>query len=197
MASENAPSKNDAPAVSRSADRDAPSLRADFGSLFEQVYAQLRAMAQQQMAHERPGHTIHATELVHQAYLRLYGSAQIDWVNQRHFVHAAAEAMRRILIEHARSRSRAKRGGGMGRVTLSIVDAEIPAPTSENSEELLALDEALWRLEQKDPRAADVVRLRFFAGLTIQQTAETMGLSERTVKREWEFSRAWLSQALQ
>ncbi len=167
-----------------------------FGHLFEQVYGQLRAMAQQQMAHERPGHTLHATELVHQTYLRLYGSSQIDWANHRHFVHAAAEAMRRILIEHARGRSREKRGGGMARVTLSLVDTQTPTQLPEDSEELLALDQALRRLEEKDPRAADVVRLRFFAGLTIDQTAEAMAISPRTVKREWEFARAWLSQQL-
>src|SRR5207244_1730375 len=108
------------------------------------------------------------------------------------FVHAAAEAMRRILIEHARRRSRLKRGGDRQRVSLNVVDVSLP----EDCDQLLALEEALRRLEEKDPRAGEVVRLRFFAGQTIDQTAEAMGLSPRTVKREWEFARAWLSQQL-
>jgi RNA polymerase sigma factor (TIGR02999 family) len=167
-----------------------------FDDIFEQVYGQLRAMAQQQMAKERPGHTLFATELVHQAYLRMFGSEHVDWANQRHFVHAAAEAMRRILIEHARQRGRQKRGGDRVRVPLASLDLESAQglPLPEDSDQLLALDDALRRLEEKDARAADVVRLRFFAGLTIDQAAEALGLSSRTVKREWEFARAWLSQ---
>ena|SRR5437773_53730 len=166
--------------------------RKAFERLFEQVYSQLRAMAQQQMNNERPGHSLHATELVHQAYLRLAKDSQIGCADKAHLLHAAAEAMRRILIEHARRRGRYKRGGDRQRITLSLVDAALP----EDSDQLLALDEAFERLEEKDSRAAQVVRLRFFAGLTIDQTAEAMELSPRTVKREWEFARAWLAKQL-
>ena len=174
-----------------------PEAEADrFGRQFQEVYAQLRAMAQQQMNDERPGHTLRATELVHQAYLRLLDNPPTDRANQAHFVHAVAEAMRRILIEHARRRGRLKRGGDRASVPLTAVDdADVALP--EDSDELLALDEALRRLEERDPRAAEVVRLRFFAGLTIDQTAAAMKLSPRTVKREWEWSRAWLAKNLE
>ena len=167
-----------------------------FGRHFEQVYTQLRAMAQQQMGDERPGHTLRATELVHQAYLRLLDNPPTDGANQAHFVHVVAEAMRRILIEHARRRARVKRGGDRARVPFTAVaDADVELP--DDSDQLLALDDALRRLEERDPRAAEVVRLRFFAGLTIDQTATAMKLSPRTVKREWEWSRAWLAQQLE
>jgi len=164
-----------------------------FGSLFNSVYKQLRAMAQELMHEERAGHTLHATELVHQVYLRLYGQAQIDWAGERQFVHAAAEAMRRTLIEHARRRGRLKRGGDRQRVSLTLTGIAADSPSLiDDTEQLLALDEALLLLERKDPRAADVIRLRFFAGLTVEQTGEVMNLSPRTIKREWEFARAWL-----
>jgi RNA polymerase sigma factor (TIGR02999 family) len=166
-----------------------------FAAVFARVYSELRAMAQLQMNAERPDHSLHATELVHEAYLRLTGPGEqkLDLEKPSHFFHAAGEAMRRILIEHARKRSRVKRGGHRERVTLSLVDVVLP----EEPQDLLALDEALRRMEEQDPRAAEVVRLRFFAGLTIEQAADVMELSPRTVKREWEFARAWLSQQLQ
>lgn len=170
------------------------SARDGFGGHFQQVYAQLRAMAQQQMNEERPGHTLRATELVHQAYLRLLDNPPTAGVNSAHFVHAVAEAMRRILIEHARRRARLKRGGDRARLPFTAA-AGVALP--EDSDQLLALDDALRRLEAKDARAAEVVRLRFFAGLTIDQTAAAMGLSPRTVKREWEWSRAWLAKLLE
>src|SRR5689334_1199052 len=142
------------------------SQTAAFRALFEKVYAELRAMAQKQMNGERSGHTLHATELVHEAYLRLQGGDEkLDYGNKAHFFHAAGEAMRRILIEHARKKASLKRGGDRERTSLSLVDAALP----DHPDELLALDEALLRLEEKDPRAAEVVRLRFFAGLTIEQ----------------------------
>jgi RNA polymerase sigma factor (TIGR02999 family) len=175
------------------ADPATPDARQAFQQLFQQVYGQLRAMAQQQMQRERAHHTLRATELVHQAYLRLIGGPEVNCADQKHLVHAAAEAMRRILIEHARKRARLKRGGDRERVTLGVVDVALP----EDSDEMLALDDALRRLEEKDARAAHVVRLRFFAGLTIEQTADAMGLSSRTVKREWEWARAWLAKQLQ
>ncbi len=165
----------------------------DFQKLFTQDYTQLRAMAQKQITGERDPHTMHATELVHEAFLRLKDDSELDLQNRGYFFHAAAEAMRRILIEHARHRSRLKRGGDRQRVTLSLEDRALP----ENSRELLALDEALQRLQENDPRTAEVVQLRYFAGLTIEQTAAAMDLSARTVKREWEFARAWLQKELQ
>jgi RNA polymerase sigma factor (TIGR02999 family) len=164
-----------------------------FGRLFEDVYAQLRAMARQQMSQERRSHTLRATELVHQAYLRVLASETVEVGNQAQMVHAVAEAMRRILIEHARRRARLKHGGDRQRVTLSLVDEALP----EEPEDILALDEALRRLEKKDARAAEVVHLRFFAGLSIDQTAIAMALSPRTIKREWEWARAWLAKAME
>jgi RNA polymerase sigma-70 factor (ECF subfamily) len=164
-----------------------------FQQLFSHVYGQLRAMAQKQMANERHCHTLHATELVHEAYVRLKADSKLDLSNTSYFFHSAAEAMRRILVEHARRRGRLKRGGNQKRVTLGLADQALP----QEPQEFLALDEALRRLGEKDPRSAEVVRLRFFAGLTIEQTADAMDLSPRTVKREWEFARAWLQNELQ
>ena len=175
-----------------------------FQRLFAQVYGELRALAQRRMNDERPGHTLHATELVHEVYLRLFADdgPRIDYANRAHFFHAVGEAMRRILIDHARRRAAHKRGGGDGtggtgarpqRVSLTLLDAALPVGALD----LLTLDEAFVQLETKDARAAEVVRLRYFAGLTIEQTADAMGLSPRTVKREWEFARAWLLKWLQ
>jgi RNA polymerase sigma factor (TIGR02999 family) len=156
------------------------------------VYGQLRAIAQQRMSMESPGHTLQATALVHEAYLRLVGPREVPWKNQGHFYAAAAEAMRRILIDHAKSRKRQKRGGAQRREVLNVVDLA----ASENSEEILALDEAFCRLEQQEPEAADVVRLRFFAGLSVDDTANALELSPRTVDRRWKFARAWLYREL-
>lgn len=156
------------------------------------VYDELRIMARAQLSHERPDHSLQATALVHEAYLRLAGDKHPPWNDKAHFFHAAAEAMRRILIEHARTRGRVKRGGGQKRVSLSGIDLA----TEQDPEELLALDDAICRFEQQDPSAAEVVRLRFFAGLSVEETAQTLGISERTVKREWAFARAWLFKAL-
>ena len=157
------------------------------------VYDELRALARARLRHERPDHTLQTTALVHEAYLRLLGGEDLPWKNRRHFFHAAGEAMRRILIEHARKRSRVKRGGK--RVRVELRDANLA--TEQDMEEILALDDAFRRLEEQDPKAADVVRLRFFAGLSVEETAKAMELSERTVKREWAFARAWLYDALQ
>lgn len=157
------------------------------------VYDELRAMARAQLRNERPDHSLQATALVHEAYLRLLGDARPPWSDRRHFFTAAAEAMRRILIEHARSRSRQKRGGKRVQVDLSNIDLT----SDQDLEELLALDDAFCRLERQDPRTAEIVRLRFFAGLSVEETAKALDLSERTVKREWGYARAWLYQALQ
>ena len=152
------------------------------------VYEQLRRIAQQHMAQERGDHTLQATALVHEAYLRLVGPRRIPWKNKAHFYAAAAEAMRRILLDHAKARAREKRGGGRRRVPLSVADVA----ESWNFEETLSLDEALCRLGDRDPGIGEVVRLRFFTGLSIEETAEVLGISKATVKRRWEFGRTWL-----
>jgi RNA polymerase sigma factor (TIGR02999 family) len=156
------------------------------------VYDELRALAGARLRHERSDHSLQATALVHEAYIRLVGWDQQPWSNRAHFYRAAAEAMRRILIEHARGRRRAKRGGGRVRVDLD----EVNPATFRDPTDVLAVDEAIRRLSEQDPRAAEIVRLRFFAGLSIEETAEALDLSARTVHREWKFARAWLFRAL-
>ena len=156
------------------------------------VYDQLRAIARQNMRNERPGHTLQATALVHEAFLRLAGDADVAWDSRGHFYVAAAEAMRRILIEHARGRGRVKRGGDRKRVPLTIVDLA----AEDDAEHIMAVDEAFRRLEQEDADAANVVRLRFYAGLGVEETARALGKSPRTVAREWAFARAWLMDEL-
>lgn len=157
------------------------------------VYDQLRAVAQRALAIERPDHTLEATALVHEAYLRLVGDRAVPWSSKAHFYVAAAEAMRRILIDHARARHRVKRGGDRARMSLSSV-ADL---AQKDSAEILGFDELFQRLETEVPEAAAVVRLRFYAGLTIDQTAEALGVSSNTVDRRWAFARAWLFRALQ
>jgi RNA polymerase sigma factor (TIGR02999 family) len=165
------------------------------GPLLDEVYAQLRAMAQKRMAFERKDHTLQATALVHEAYARLVSTARdgaaIEWKDRAHFYRAAAEAMRRILVEHARRKATGKRGGDFTHLSLSVCDL------AGQSEQILSLDDALHRLETEDATAADVVRLRFFAGLSIDQTAEVLGVSDRTVKREWNYARAKLFRLLE
>ncbi len=158
------------------------------------VYEQLRRAAQAQMAGERAGHTLTATALVHEAYVRLVGGSTTPAGGRAQFFKAAAEAMRRILVEHARARARVKRGGdGEGRparrVPLSVADL---VDVERDPEEILRLEDALRRLEEEDEDAAAVVRLRFFAGLSGDQTAEMLGLSPSTVDREWAYARARL-----
>jgi RNA polymerase sigma factor (TIGR02999 family) len=156
------------------------------------VYADLRAAARAQLRRERPDHTLRATALVHEAYLRLLGGNYPVWNDRQHFFRAAGEAMRRILVEHARGRARVKRGGNPVRTALTDVIAAV----DEHPAEVLALDEAIRRLEEQDPTSADVVRLRYFAGLSVEETGRVLGMSERSVKREWAFARAWLYDAL-
>jgi RNA polymerase sigma factor (TIGR02999 family) len=162
------------------------------------IYDQLRRAAQLQMAAERPDHTLSATALVHEAYLKLIGPREIAWADRRHFYAAAAEAMRRILLDHARARARLKHGGGEGFVHGgSLADFENLAElTAREPAERLSFDDALRRLESEAPESAAVVRLRFFAGLTIVQTAEALGVSDRTVDRLWLYARAWLRREL-
>jgi RNA polymerase sigma factor (TIGR02999 family) len=157
------------------------------------VYDQLRAIAQRRMSEERAGHTLQATALVHEVYVRLLGGEPVAWESRRHFFAVAAEAMRRVLIDHARKRGSQKRGGGKTPVPLNVVDLAAEAEPGD----VLAVDEALTKLEAEDPRAAQIVQLRFFGGLSVEETAEVMGISERTVMREWSFARARLFQMLE
>jgi len=154
------------------------------------VYQELRYLAAQKMAHEPPGQTLQATALVHEAYIRLVGAENQDWDSRGHFFAAAAEAMRRILIDNARRKKSLKYGGDRRRIDL---DEAVPADDVDIPLiELLALDEALERLSKKDKVKADLVKLRYFAGLTIGQTAEILGISATTAKRYWAYARAWL-----
>lgn len=157
------------------------------------VYEELRRLAAAKMAQEKPGQTLQATALVHEAWLRLAGGDRQSWDSRRHYFAAAAESMRRILVEKARRRLRIRHGGGLERVDLE--DVEIPAGVHE--EQLVAMDEALARLEREDPNRAEVVKLRYFVGLTNRETAEAMGMSEATVERHWSFAKAWLFSQIQ
>lgn len=156
------------------------------------VYEELRKLAAAKMAGEAPGQTLQATALVHEAWLRLGGDNQPTWENRGHFFAAAAEAMRRILIDTARRKNRQRHGGGMERTSRDGL--ELAAGMED--QQLLALDEALDRLAEHDSNKAQVVKLRFFAGLTNEQVAQAMGISEPTVKRHWAYARAWLFRAM-
>jgi RNA polymerase sigma factor (TIGR02999 family) len=168
--------------------------REAFERVLSAVYKELRAIAQSRMNQERPGHTLQATALVNEAYIRLLGGADAHWTGRGHFFRAAAEAMRKILIDHARGRNAEKRGGGKAALSLSgLADLAMePDPAG-----LLALDDAILRLEQVDAQAADVVRLRFYAGMNEAAVAAALAISERTVRRDWAFARGWLRDALE
>jgi RNA polymerase sigma factor (TIGR02999 family) len=153
------------------------------------VYDELRTLAAQRLTNEQPGQTLSATALVHEAYLRLVGPANSQgWASRGHFFAAAAEAMRRILINRARDKNRQKRGGGARRIDLDQIEAALET----DGDDLLAIDDALEQLAADDNVAAELVKLRFFAGLTLRETAEAMGLSLRTAERQWAYARAWL-----
>ena len=174
-------------------DRVAAGDRQSTDRLLDAVYDQLRRIAQQRMKDENPGHTLQATALVHEAYLRLVRqNKEMQWSSRAQFYMAAAQAMQRILVEHARKKRRLKRGGDRQPVVSSVVDLA----RDENLEDVVALHEAIDRLEGEDPRAALVTRLRFYAGLTVEETAKAMKVSERTVMREWVYARSWLRDAL-
>ncbi len=174
-----------------------PPAPANSDELLLAVYDHLRALACNQLAAERPGHTLSATALVHEAYLRLAGPRQVPWQAEPHFCSAAAEAMRRILIDHARARCAARRGGPEAR-RAALRLSELPDPASaEDCAGFLILDEAISRLEGVDAEASAVVRLRYFAGLSIEETARALAVSEPTVKRSWAFARAWLKEAIE
>jgi RNA polymerase sigma factor (TIGR02999 family) len=158
------------------------------------VYDELRRLAAQRLAHERPGQTLQATALVHEAYFRLVGSGEPPrWEGCGHFFAAAAEAMRRILIDRARHKLTCKAGGGRRRLDLDDIE---PALDVENGDRLLALDEALRQLEAEDPRKAELVKLRFFAGLTGEQAAAALGVSTSTAEKDWAYARSWLRVAI-
>ena len=162
--------------------------------LLAAVYAELHRQAARAMRRESADHTLQATALVHEAYLRMVDQRRVEWRNRAHFFGIAAQMMRRILVDHARGRDAAKRGGGMASVTLS--DAVAGGGDGADAVEVLALHDALERLSALDPDQARVVELRYFGGMSIEETAEVMGISPATVKREWAVARAWLKREL-
>jgi RNA polymerase sigma factor (TIGR02999 family) len=160
--------------------------------LFPLVQPELHRLAHHYMSRERAGHTLQTTAVLNEAYLRLVKDAEPRWQNRTHFVAAAAQLMRRIMVDHARERRALKRGGGMLKVTFD----EAALVTETRSDELLALDEALQGLAAQDPRKSQIVELRYFGGLSIEETAEFLDVSPRTVEREWTMAKAWLYRAL-
>ncbi len=163
------------------------------GELVPLIYDELRRIAGAQMRRERPGHTLQATAVVHEAYMRLVGDQEIQWQNRAHFFAIAAKTMRRVLLDYARQRHAGRRGGeGARKVDL---DAELLIG-NDRLEDVVAMDEVLGRLSEMDPEQGRIVELRFFAGLNVEETAEVMGISPRTVKREWRLAKAWLDREL-
>jgi RNA polymerase sigma-70 factor, ECF subfamily len=166
-------------------------------ALLPAVYAQLRMAAQKQLARERADHTLQATALVHEAYLKLVGPRELPWRNKAHFFAAAAEAMRRVLIDHARAKAAAIRGGPDARRAAMDLSSLPDLSSPRESAGFLILDEAISRLEGADPQSATVVRLRYFSGLSVEETAQAMDISTPTVKRAWAFARGWLKDAIE
>lgn len=167
--------------------------KAAFDELVTVVYDELRRQASRYLRHESPGHSLQTTDLIHEAYLRLVDQKNPHWQNRAQFFGIAAQLMRRILVDHARARHRAKRGGGNIRISL---DEEIAAGRS-NDVEIINIDEALNRLAEIDIQQSKIVELRFFSGLNVDETAQVLGISPRTVKRSWRFAKAWLRRELQ
>jgi RNA polymerase sigma-70 factor, ECF subfamily len=170
--------------------RDGDKRAAD--KLLPLVYDEFRALARHYLAQERANHTLQPTALVHEAYMKLVDQTRVDWQGRSHFFAVAAQAMRRILVDHARARQRDKRGGGRARVVLD----EAVALSPQKDEDVLALDEALERLAKLDARQAKVVELRFFGGMNVDEVAAALGVSKRTIEGDWTFARAWLSREL-
>jgi len=166
--------------------------RSALDKLFPLVHSELRRIAQRQMNQERGGHTLQATALVNEAYLKLVGQQSFEWQNRAHFFAVCAQVMRHILIDHARAHARDKRGGGAIQVSLN----EVAVVAEEQAPYILALDEALRRLERLDPQKGKIVELRYFGGLTVEETAEFLKTSQRTVEREWTAAKAWLYREL-
>lgn len=179
-----------------------------FAQLSALMYEELRQLAQRHLRRERSDHTIQKTALVNEAFVRLVGQQSVDWQSRAHFIGLASKLMRRVLVDYARARLADKRGGGAGVLSLDEMAApeadEAPATTptalqhldAHTQEEVSAIDQALQRLEQIDARQAQIVEMRYFGGLTVEQTAEAIGISEATVKREWTLARAWLRREL-
>jgi len=168
--------------------------RSALDDLFPLIYRELHALAHRQLAARRPGQTLNATALVHEAYLKLVGQSRAMWQDRQHFFAVAATAMRHIIVDYARHRRALKRGGN---VQPTLLDEErMGVPVDEKAEEIIALDTALEHLEGLDERLARVVELRFFGGLSVEETAEVLDVSERTVKRDWRKARAFLYQVL-
>jgi RNA polymerase sigma factor (TIGR02999 family) len=161
-------------------------------TLIPAVYQELRRMADHYFRGESPGHSLQPTALVHEAYLRLIDQTKVDWQNRAHFFGVAAQMMRRILVDHAKAKHRVKRGGTSPRVSLD----ETVNLSNERDVELVALDEALKALEQLDERKSHIVELRYFGGLTVHETAQVLGVSDKTVMRDWNLAKAWLYQQL-
>jgi RNA polymerase sigma factor (TIGR02999 family) len=186
--------------VGRPASKDVTTLllewrdgnRQALDDLMPLVYDQLRHLAARQLRHERPNHTLHSTALVHEAYLKLIDQRRVHWKDREHFFAVAAQAIRRILVTYARSRNASKRGGGN---TLLAFDESIALPERKDVD-LIRLDDALESLARLDPQQARIIELRFFAGLTIEGTAEVLEISASTVNREWNLARAWLHREL-
>ena len=179
-----------------------------FAELSALMYEELRQLAQRHLRRERSDHTIQKTALVNEAFVRLVGQQSVDWQSRAHFIGLASKLMRRVLVDYARARLADKRGGGVGVLSLDEMAApeadEAPDTTptalqhldAHTQEEVSAIDQALQRLEQIDARQAQIVEMRYFGGLTVEQTAEAIGISEATVKREWTLARAWLRREL-
>jgi RNA polymerase sigma factor (TIGR02999 family) len=163
------------------------------GELMPLIYEELRRVAAQKMAQEKPGQTLQATALVHEAWLRLAGSTQQRWRDRGHFFSAAAETMRRILVDNARRKLRLRHGGGLERIEFDAVDL----PIAREDEKCVRVDEVLGQLAATDPRKAEIVKLRVFVGLSVNEIAALLDCSEKTVQRDWNFAKAWLSRALQ
>ena len=182
--------------LSRAAQGAEEERRSSAEQLLPAVYDELRRRARGYLRRDRPGHTLDPTALVHEAYERLVDQSRVDWRGRTHFIAVAAQAMRRLLIDHARGRNRDKRGGAWERVTISqlapvdVLDAEV------GPDEILAIDEALSKLAQVDARAATVLELRVFGGLDSMEVASYLGVSERTARGDWAFARAWLRKEL-
>lgn len=167
--------------------------QAAFDEVTHYVYAELRRRAAAYMRSERPGHTLETTGLVHEAFIRLIDKKEIDWQDRNHFLAVAAQAMRRILVDHARARKRGKRGG---KDEPARLDDFREARSADLNVDLVALDEALQDLAAFDSRQAQIVELKYFAGMTLDETAEILGVSRETVKRDWQIARAWLRRRL-
>jgi RNA polymerase sigma factor (TIGR02999 family) len=173
-------------------DETSPEAKQSAADLLPVLYAELRRMAAAMTARLPPGQTLQPTALVHEAYLRLVRVQDPGWEGRRHFFGAAAQAMREILIEQARHKGSLKRGGQAGRVELTEGLAWIEPPAGD----LLALDEAIQQLEAEDAQLAEIVRLRYYTGLSVEETASVIGVSVRTLKRDWRYARAWLARRL-